>query len=96
MSELQKCYIKDQSVVARKIENDVILVPIRARTGEMDSVYTLNEVSARIWDLIDGKLTVGAILEKITDEYDVEKATAQQDLFEFINQLEQIGAAKEV
>ncbi len=96
MTTLQECYIKEQSIVARRIENEFILVPIHTKTGDMDSVYTLNEVSARIWDLIDGKSTVESIVEKIIDEYDVEKAVAMQDILEYFDQLKQIGAARKV
>ena len=54
MDFLEQRYRKDESVVSRKIADEVILVPIRKNVGDLESIYTLDEVGARIWELIDG------------------------------------------
>ena len=54
----EKVYKKSDSIVSRKIADEFILVPIRQNVGDMESIYALNETSARIWELIDGKIKV--------------------------------------
>jgi len=48
-------YEKDPSMVSRRIADEVVLVPVSRKVGEIDGLYALNEVAARIWDLIDGE-----------------------------------------
>ena len=53
----------------------------------MNSVYTLNETGAFIWEQIDGKKPVEEIISALTDEYDIDKESAEEDVFSFIENL---------
>ena len=85
-------YRKDDSIVSRSIEDEVILVPIRQNVADLESIYTLNEVGAYIWDKIDGQRTVAELLALTVEEFEVSEEEAQKDLTEFIEQLDAIGA----
>ncbi|TET24447.1 MAG: PqqD family protein, partial [Candidatus Aminicenantes bacterium] len=74
--------------------DEVILVPIRQNVGDLESISTLNDVAARIWELIDGKMKVREIKDKIIEEFDVTPQEAEKDLVEYIKQLEKIEAVK--
>lgn len=91
---LDKLYTKDPSVVFRKIAEEFILVPIKKRADEVDSIYTMNEVGSRIWELIDGEKNLSEIIDIILNEFEVSPEVAEKDIIEFINQLEQIGAIR--
>ena len=91
-----KRYEKDPTVVYREIAGEAILVPIRRKVADMDSVYTLDSVGADIWKLIDGERTVPDILVALLGEYDVEADVLSRDLDEFVEQLESVGAIKAV
>ena len=95
-AHLNKRYIKDPSVVFRKIAEEFILVPIKQKAQDVESIYTMNEVAGRIWELIDGEKTLSDIKETIVDEFEVSIEVAEKDLVEFINQLEQIGAVRNI
>jgi len=94
MSLLDKVYKKSDSIVSRKIADEFILVPIRQNVGDLESISTLNEVAARIWELIDGKMKVREIKDKIIEEFEVTPQQAEKDLVEYIKQLEKIEAVK--
>ena len=96
MSFLDKVYSKSDSIVFRKIADEFILVPIRQNVGDLESIYTLNETGARIWELIDGKIKVKEIKEKIVEEFEVTPEEAEKDLVEHLQQLEKIEGIKEV
>lgn len=72
------------SVVTRKTGNEYVLVPVANNIADMDSVYTLNETGAFIWDQIDGKRTVAEIVGLLVQEYDIDNESAGRDVFEFI------------
>jgi hypothetical protein len=93
-ADLKKCYAKESSIVSRKIADEFILVPISQKADDVDSIYTVNEVGGRIWELIDGEKTLGAIRDIIIDEFGVSSEEAEKDLIEFLQQLEQVGAVR--
>jgi hypothetical protein len=92
MNFLDKVYSKSDSIVSRKIADEFILVPIRQNVGDLESIYTLNETAARIWELIDGKNKVRKIKERIVEEFEVTPEEAEKDLIEHLQQLEKIKA----
>ena len=92
MNLLEKVYKKSDSIVFRKIADEFILVPIRQNVGDLESISTLNEVAARIWELIDGKMKVREIKDKIVEEFEVTPQQAEKDLIEYLHQLKEIEA----
>ncbi len=94
MNYLKRRYQKNPDIVFRKIAEEYILVPIRQRMGDLESIYVLTEVSARIWELIDGEREVGEIGDKIIEEFEVIPEKAEKDLNEFLQKLEKIEGIK--
>ncbi len=93
---LKKHFIKTESIVSRKVGNEFIVVPISRTAGEVESIYSLNEVAAFIWELLDGKRSVQQIRDKIIDEFEVSVEAAERDLGDLLQQLLSIGASKEM
>ena len=81
-------YMHSGEFVLRTVGSEAVLVPIRNRVGDLDSVYVMSPVAVRIWSLIDGVNDVEAITARIGDEYDVEPATAAQDVNDLLTALE--------
>ncbi len=88
---MSKRFVKDNSSVTRSIAEETIIVPIRSGVGDLDSIYTLNEVGTSIWKMIDGTRSGEQIVEEISNEYDVEREQAAKDVFEFLGMLEAEG-----
>ncbi len=88
-------YGKDSSMVARAVAGETILVPIRQNVGDLQCMYTLNDVGSRIWELLDGGITVEEIVSTLTKEYEVETPQAKVDVDEFLAQMKEIGAVVE-
>ena len=87
MAGLNSIVSHSVSIVTRKTGNEYILVPITNNIADMNSVYTLNETGAFIWDQIDGKRSVGEIISALTDEYEIDSANAEEDVFTFIDNM---------
>ena len=94
--ELDSVYARNDRVVSRRIVDELILVPIRKSVAEMETLYTLNDVGARVYDLIDGHRRVREIVEAIVSEFAVTAEAAEADVREFIAQLLQIESIREI
>ena len=92
MQRIDKVFQKNENFVFRQIDDETILVPIKNNVGDMGSIYNLNEVGAYIWEHLDGEKTLSEIKNKIAVEFEVSPETAEEDLMEFVNQLEEIEA----
>ena len=87
MAGLKSILSKSASVVNRKTGNEYVLVPITNNIADMNSVYTLNETGAFIWEQIDGKRSVEDIIIELVNEYDIDKRNAESDVFTFIENM---------
>lgn len=82
---------RSRDVVCRQVGTESILVPIRQNVGNLDYVYTLSPVAARIWALLDGGRTVDAIVSQLCEEYDVTAEAARQDVGSLLADLEEVS-----
>lgn len=85
MNYSKRCYQKNPDIVSRKIADEVILVPIRHNVGDLESIYTLNEIAARTWELIDGKRTVVEIKEIMLNQFEVSEEEIEDDLMSLLD-----------
>jgi hypothetical protein len=87
MTGLKAILSHSPSIVTRKTGNEYVLVPITNNIADMNSVFTLNETGAFIWEQINGKRSVEEIIEALTGEYDIDNETASKDMFSFIDNM---------
>ncbi len=92
MNGLERVYQKNQNFVFRQIDDETLLVPIKDSVGDMGAIYSLNTVGAFVWEHLDGKNTLQDIKRMIAKEFEVSNVDAEQDLTEFVCQLEDIEA----
>ena len=93
---LEDRYKEHDSYVHRKVADETILVPVRSNVADLECIYSLNETASRVWELLDGKRTVGEVLQVILDEFEVEPDEAEADLLEIMTQLLAAGAVRKV
>jgi hypothetical protein len=87
MTCLKSIISQSATIVTRKTGNEYVLVPITDNIADMNSVYTLNETGAFIWEQFDGKRTLEEIIVALTNEYDIDSKTAESDVLDFINKM---------
>jgi hypothetical protein len=91
MNILDKCFVKESDLVTRDVAGERIIVPIKGHVGDLEGVFTLNELGAMIWRLMDGQTTGRQLMEAVINEYDVEAAEAEKDVVDFLRSLEEAG-----
>jgi len=87
MTNLKSILSHSPSIVTRKTGNEYVLVPVTNNIADMNSVYTLNETGAFIWEQINGKRNVEEIISLLTDEYEIDNSKAEEDVFSFIDNM---------
>jgi len=87
MADLKSVPSKSPSIVTRKTGNEYVLVPVANNIADMNSVYTLNETGAFIWELIDGERNVEDLIQAVISEYNIDRETAMADVLSFIDNM---------
>lgn len=92
MKMKKESYQKDPNIVSRVIDGEIILIPIKQKLADVNAMYLLrDDVSVRIWELIDGRKNIREIGDIISNEFEVGPEQAKKDITEFLKQLEKIG-----
>lgn len=89
-------YERNQSLVTRDLAGEKIIVPVRGRVGDLNSIYTLNAVGNEIWGLLDGKRTIADIIRKLGEEFDVDQETLTADVTRLIDEMKAEGLVRQV
>jgi Coenzyme PQQ synthesis protein D (PqqD) len=87
MAGLKSILSQSTKVVTRKTGNEYVLVPITNNIADMNSVYTLNDTGAFIWEHIDGKRSIEEIIITLTSEYDIDPKNAEADVLSFVENM---------
>ena len=82
MLTVDSCISKNENVPWRIIEGEAVIVNV-----DESEVIHLNPVGAEIWNSIDGKKSVGEIVDHICEQFEVDKQTAKRDTLEFLKKL---------
>lgn len=80
---LMKNYIPIPNVLKQR-ENEEFLI----LANKDSNIYYLNDMAKTMWLLIDGKISIKDIYEKINNEYDVTSEELQNDVIDFIRDLQ--------
>ena len=76
--------------ILREIVGDIVLVPINKSTSKFDGLITINEIGKFIWENIESSKDEDELLQRILDEYEVDKDVAKADLDEFLGKLKAV------
>jgi hypothetical protein len=91
MDIARKCFTKKSDLVTRSITGETIIVPVHGHVGDLDSIYTLNEVGSSVWGLFDGETSVSQIIDTISGDYEVAREETEADIIELIGSMEEAG-----
>ena len=79
------------SLVARDLAGEKVIIPVRGKVGDLGSIYTLNAVANDVWNLLDGKRRLCDVVNQLQQEYEVDPQTLSNDIQNLIRDLHQEG-----
>jgi len=83
--------IRSQSVVARVVGGETLIVPIRGKVGDLASIYSFNGTGTLIWKLLASPKSVPELAAAVAEAYEVEPARAQSDVEQFVGEMKAVG-----
>src|ERR1700751_4285649 len=83
--------VRSQSVVARVIAGETLIVPVRAKVGDLASIYSFNGTGTLIWKLLETPKTVSELGSAVAEQYDVDPSQAQEDVAQFVSEMKAVG-----
>ena len=84
-------FVRSQSVVARVISGETLIVPVRAKVGDLASIYTFNATGSLIWKLLETPKTLAALASAVALQYEVDLAQARSDVEKFVEEMKAAG-----
>ena len=93
---LEKHYLRNEQFVSRQIADEFLLIPVARQLNGDNWLFVLNEVGARIWELIDRGRSVQQIEQLLLEEFDTTPEQLEEDLLRLLDQLQELGAIEAV
>jgi hypothetical protein len=87
----EETLVRSQAVVARVVAGETLIVPIRAKVGDLASIYSFNGTGSLIWKLLESPRTVTELATAVAQAYEVEPARAEQDVTNFVSEMKSVG-----
>ena len=75
----------------RRVGREALLVPVRNKVGDLDSIFTLNETAILIWEALDGRISLDGVVARLCAEYDIDRQRAAADAGEVVQALLDAG-----
>ncbi|MBR2952804.1 MAG: PqqD family protein [Clostridia bacterium] len=80
-----------KEMIHRQLAGDNILVPGGNAVLDLNGLFVMTETGAFIWSVLPDAETEEDVVNKMLEEYDVDRETAQQDVKEFLDRLRIYG-----
>jgi len=87
----QGTLVRSESVVARIVAGETLIVPVRSKVGDLASIYSFNHTGTLIWKLLASPRTMSELVSAVAREYDVDFSVAESDVVAFVNELKKVG-----
>ena len=87
----EQSFVRSQAVVARVVAGETLIVPVRAKVGDLASIYSFNGTGSLIWKLLDAPRTAAELAMAVAEEYEVELTQAARDVGEFLGEMKAVG-----
>lgn len=76
-----------EGFVLKTIAGNHIVVPVGANSIHFNSVITLNDSGAFLWNLLNEDETEQELVSALLEAYEVDESTAKQDVAKFLESL---------
>jgi len=86
--EIESLFHLKSKFVTREVGNELIVVPLSANVAQMNELFTLNETAKVIWENLNEGTDMSALIQTITDTFDIDRHTAEKDIAVFLQTLE--------
>jgi hypothetical protein len=83
--------VRSESVVARVVAGETLIVPVRAKVGDLASIYSFNGTGTLIWKLLASPKSVAELASAVAEVYEVDLVRAENDVANFVSEMKAVG-----
>jgi hypothetical protein len=76
-----------EGFMLRNVADNYVVVPVGKASLEFKGLINLNHVGAFIWKCLENDTTLIDVVNKVAEEYGIDKEIANRDVTMFINKL---------
>jgi len=87
----EEIFVRSRAVVARVVAGETLIVPVRAKVGDLASIYSFNGTGTLIWKLLEAPRTVAQLVTAVAEAYEVDPARAERDVMDFVSEMKSVG-----
>lgn len=73
--------------ILRKVADSYVVVPVNKMTLDFNGIINLNETGAFLFELLQKGAEKDELVDKMLEEYDVDRAKAEADIDKFIQKV---------
>jgi hypothetical protein len=84
-------FTRSQSVVARIVGGETLIVPVRNKVGDLASIYSMNETGTLIWKLLESPQTLAELANSLAQHFEVDLGRADSDVTNFVREMHSVG-----
>ncbi|MDX9786767.1 MAG: PqqD family protein [Desulfobacterales bacterium] len=86
--DLNNCYRVSADVVAREIEGELVIVPLKSGLGDLDAeMYALSATGIAVWEKLDGHTTLFEVIKVLSAEYNAAFVEIEVDVVALVGEL---------
>lgn len=85
--EPKELYARKSAFAARKVGDELVLVPVKGSVADMEEMFTLNDVGAFIYEQLAADATVEGLEQAIMTEFEADREEVRADLEDFLSLL---------
>ena len=79
----------------RQIMDEYVVIPAGKSAIAVSGMFITNDVGATLWEGLKTDTTAEALVARLLEEFDIDSATAKQDVGEFIARLRELELLEE-
>lgn len=80
-----------QGYILRQMAQTWTVLPLAEQAKTLNGILTLSDSGAILWQALEQGCALSDLVTRLTQEYDVSEAKAQEDAVKFIEKLSQFG-----
>jgi hypothetical protein len=84
-------FVRSETVVTREVAGETIVVPVRGGVGDLNGLFTFNEIASGIWQLLAASRTADEVAAWVGERYEVSEEQARTDVAGFLEELQRQG-----
>jgi len=87
----QHLFTRARSVVSRIAGGKTLIVPVRAKVGDLASIYSFSGAGSLIWQLLEAPRALPELVSAVEREYNLGTDEAQRDVTRFVDEMFSVG-----